>query len=185
MRAIEHYIESYLGIGGKDLSPVADLFRSVELKRGDFLLKMGQHKAMAKKTIKTSIPIQASSRRVWQILTDFEKYPDWNPLLGYVKGEVTPGNRIEILADGQRFKPLVLEYQPERSLRWLGTFLFKGVFDGEHIFRIEDQGDGSVIFYHEENFNGVLVGLMAKKLDTHFKSLFLAMNQKLKELAEA
>lgn len=43
MKEIELYIESYLGIGGKDLSPVADLFRQVNLKKGEYLLKIGQY----------------------------------------------------------------------------------------------------------------------------------------------
>lgn len=43
LKEIELYIESYLGIGGKDLSPVANLFRRIDLQKEDYLLKIGQY----------------------------------------------------------------------------------------------------------------------------------------------
>lgn len=33
------------------------------------------------KQIKTSVAINSSKERIWQILTDFERYSEWNPLL--------------------------------------------------------------------------------------------------------
>lgn len=43
MKEIEKYIESYLGIGGKDLSPIAALFETTKLQKQDYLLKLGQY----------------------------------------------------------------------------------------------------------------------------------------------
>lgn len=43
MKEIEKYIENYFGVGGKDLSPVADLFRNKSLKKGDYLIKQGKY----------------------------------------------------------------------------------------------------------------------------------------------
>jgi hypothetical protein len=34
-----------------------------------------------------------------------------------------------------RFRPTVLKAEPPRELRWLGHFVFRGIFDGEHIFQ--------------------------------------------------
>lgn len=139
---------------------------------------------MAKKQIKTSIIINATPQRVWSILTDFEKYPNWNPFLTSLEGDVKVGNTIKVNAGGMNFKPTVLAFEPNKELRWLGKLLFSGVFDGEHIFIIEDNGDGTVTFRQDENFNGFLVGPFANKLDNDTKPGFEAMNQKLKELAE-
>lgn len=139
---------------------------------------------MAKKSIQTSIDIQASPAKVWQILTDFDKYPEWNPFLKFIKGDVQKGKIIHINANGTQFKPIVLAFEKEKELRWIGKLLFKGLFDGEHSFVIEDQKNGSVTFHHREKFNGILVGLMAKSLDTDITHAFHQMNQKLKEMAE-
>jgi len=43
MKEIESYIENYFGIGGKDLSPIANLFTQSKLKKNDFLLKSKQY----------------------------------------------------------------------------------------------------------------------------------------------
>lgn len=95
------------------------------------------------------------------------------------------GQQIKIKLSDMKFKPTLLVYQENKELRWIGKLLFKGIFDGEHSFVIEDNKDGTVTFKHEEIFNGILVGPFSKKLDTDTKEGFEAMNQKLKELAEA
>ncbi len=139
---------------------------------------------MAQKEIKTSIIIDASPETIWGILTDTKDYPNWNPFITHFEGALTSGNNISITAGGMSFKPEVRKVDPNKELRWLGKLLWKGLFDGEHIFRISENSDGSCTFFHEEKFSGLLVGLFAKKLDTDTREGFIAMNQKLKELAE-
>ena len=43
MKEIELYIESYFGIGGKDLTKVSQLFRNTTLEKNQFLLKINQY----------------------------------------------------------------------------------------------------------------------------------------------
>jgi len=43
MQEIEQYITSYFGIGGKDLSPIADLFEETELRKNDYFLRIGKY----------------------------------------------------------------------------------------------------------------------------------------------
>lgn len=140
---------------------------------------------MAQKQIKTEITIKSTPEKVWQILTDLENYPNWNPFILSASGELKVDEQIKIELADMKFKPKVLVYEENKELRWIGKFLFKGVFDGEHSFQIVDNNDGTVTFKHEEIFNGILVGLFSKKLDTETKNGFIQMNEKLKELAEA
>ncbi|MEM1359217.1 MAG: SRPBCC domain-containing protein [Bacteroidota bacterium] len=139
---------------------------------------------MAQQTIQTSIEIAATPARIWETLTDFENYPSWNPFLTSVKGDFAVGKQVEINAGGMQFKPTVLAFEPHREIRWLGHLWFKGLFDGEHRFVIIDNQDGTSTFKHEEQFNGLLVGLFAKKLATETTAGFEEMNRKLKALAE-
>ena len=139
---------------------------------------------MAQKEINTSIKINASAEKVWQVLTAFEAYPNWNPFLTSVQGDFVVGKKVKIVAGGMKFKPKVLQYSENKGIKWIGRLLFKGLFDGEHSFQIQDHQDGTSTFYHSEKFSGMLVGLFAKKLDTETKAGFEAMNKKLKELAE-
>ncbi len=139
---------------------------------------------MANKIIKTEIRIKASPKKVWSVLTDFEKYPDWNPFILSLTGEMVIGQNIKIVLPDMKFKPTLLVFEKNKELRWIGKLLFKGLFDGEHSFIIEDNKDGTVTFRHEEIFNGILVGPFAKKLDNDTREGFEAMNEALKKRVE-
>ena len=39
---------------------------------------------------RTTFPIGASADTVWDVLTDFERYPEWNPSLPSISGELQP-----------------------------------------------------------------------------------------------
>jgi len=139
---------------------------------------------MAQKEIKTSILIKATPEKVWNILTDFENYASWNPFIKSIKGEVAVGKTIDVAIEGMQFKPKVLVFEKNKELRWLGKLLLPGIFDGEHLFQIEDHKNGSITFHHNEKFKGILVGLFSKKLDKDPRQGFIKMNEKLKALAE-
>ena len=136
------------------------------------------------KQIKTSITINASKEKVWQILTDFSAYPEWYPFIKSINGEVKVGNCIQIKLPEMTFKPTVLTYTKNTELKWLGHLWFKGLFDGEHKFYISDNGDGTTNFEQSEIFKGVLVKLFSKKLDKDTKKGFQQMNRELKLRAE-
>lgn len=140
---------------------------------------------MAKKQITTSISINAPVEKVWDIFTDFSSYETWNPFIKSIKGNIKPGNTIHVNLDGMKMKPKVLVFEKNQEFRWKGKLFFRGLFDGEHLFRLEKTDDGKTIFYHEEYFNGILVPLFSKMLDNKIKPSFIEMNEKLKELAEA
>ena len=46
-------------------------------------------------TIETTETIEAPPERVWQILTDLDSYPDWNPFIIEGSGQVTEGREAE------------------------------------------------------------------------------------------
>lgn len=144
--------------------------------------------AMAKE-IKTEILINATPEKVWAILTNFDNYPNWNPFIKSIKGQVSVGNKIIVKleppeAKGMTFKPKVLAFESSKECRWLGHLLFPGLFDGEHKFELIDNGNGTTTFKQSEKFKGILVPLFKKMLDKNTTNGFNLMNQKLKELAE-
>ncbi len=145
------------------------------------------HVTVMAKEIKTEIIIRSTPEKIWAILTDFEKYPDWNPFIRSITGAVEEGKTITVNiappdSKAMTFKPTVLTKTENRELRWLGSVLFKGLFDGEHRFELTDNGDGTVRFVHIEQFRGIFVWLFNPE---NTRKGFMLMNQKLKELAEA
>jgi hypothetical protein len=142
------------------------------------------------KEIKTEIQIKATAETVWNILMDFGNYPNWNPFIKRLEGSGKEGQKLTttLQAPGSNpmvFKPIVLKNESKRRFSWLGHLFFPGLFDGEHIFELFDQGNGTVVFIQREKFNGILVPLFKKMLDGPTTEGFNLMNQKLKELAES
>lgn len=137
------------------------------------------------KEIKTSIQINASKESIWKILTDFEKYPEWNPFVKSLTGKVEVGEKIHIKLPGINFKPKVLVFDKNREFKWLGHLLFKGLFDGEHRFLLKEQKDGSFQFIHSEKLSGLLVKMFSKSLDKDTTKGFKEMNMALKKRAES
>jgi len=140
--------------------------------------------------IRTSIEIDAPASKVWQILTDFERMPDWNPLIPAISGTATEGETIAVTIQppgkkGMDFKPRILIAEPERELRWLGTLVGSWLFAGEHFYICEATENGKTIFHHGEDFSGLLAPLMmgGEALKTT-EAGFIAMNEALKEQAE-
>ncbi|MBS1636694.1 MAG: SRPBCC domain-containing protein [Bacteroidetes bacterium] len=141
------------------------------------------------KLLYTEITIQASPETVWNILTDFNNYPQWNPFIKSLKGAPQPGQNIEVFlqppgAKGMLFKPKVLRYDPNKEFRWIGRFIMPRLFDGEHGFRLIDNGNGTITFQQFERFRGILLPFLKKMLDKNTHEGFTGMNQALKIRAE-
>jgi hypothetical protein len=141
------------------------------------------------KEIKTEIVINATPKKIWSILTNFDNYPNWNPFIKSIKGDVKVGYQITARieppqAKAMTFKPKVLTFETNKELSWLGHLWFPGLFDGEHKFALIDNGNGTATFIQSEKFKGILVPLFNKMLDNNTKRGFEEMNIKLKELAE-
>jgi hypothetical protein len=141
------------------------------------------------KELRSQIEIEASAERVWQVLTDFAAYPEWNPFIRRVDGrpEVEEQLVVRMRPSGTRgmtFRPTVMKVEANRQLRWLGHLLVPGLFDGEHIFEIEVLGRDRTRFIQREIFKGLLVPLLARSLDKSTQRGFEEMNRALRERAE-
>ncbi|MFP3598112.1 SRPBCC family protein [Chryseobacterium sp. SIMBA_029] len=140
---------------------------------------------MAKK-IETQIIINAAPQKVWEILTDFNNYPNWNPFIKSIAGSLDTGSILKVTIEpeegkGMTFKPVVQSSVKNKELSWLGKLLFKGIFDGKHQFQLIDNGNGTTTFIQSEEFSGILVSFI--NLDKTSEG-FNKMNHSLKEQAE-
>ena len=143
------------------------------------------------KEIVTEIEIDASPSRVWQVLTDFEKYPTWNPFIKKISGIPARNEKLEVHMPDPRgemmvFTPDVLVAEKDRELSWLGRS--EGdAFNGEHRFLIdpiENNNNIKVRFTQSEKFTGSMVESLEGWLDTVVKQNFEDMNRALKGRAE-
>jgi len=143
-----------------------------------------------KKELYSEIEIGADSEKVWGILSDFSSYPDWNPFMRSIKGELAVGKKLVVLMQptgsrGTTFKPTVLTADRNREIRWIGHLLIPGLFDGEHILEINPlEGGKRVRFVQHEKFSGLLLPFVSGMLRNDTTRGFAEMNKALKERAE-
>jgi len=132
--------------------------------------------------------IEAPPEVVWRVLTDFAAYPEWNPFIVRIEGDLTVGQILDLTIQppGRRamtFRPKVLRCEPNRELRWLGHFLVPGLFDGEHAHQLDGLETGRTRYRQSEAFRGLLVPLTGRLLAATQQG-FDAMNTALKARAE-
>ena len=140
------------------------------------------------KKLHTEIQINASPEQVWEVLTDFASYPEWNPFMVAASGSPEVGQQLEVRMEppggmAATFRPSVTVADAPHRLEWLGKLLFKGLFDGRHRFEIEATSGGTNLIQSEE-FSGVLVPLLARSLDKSTRAGFELMNTAIKERVE-
>lgn len=139
----------------------------------------------------TEIEIDAPVPRVFQVLTDLERYAAWNPFIVAAKGRAHPGEDllVRIRPPGAREQPYVvrvLKVEQDREFRWLGHMLWRGILDGEHVFELLALGANRTRLIHREQFGGVLVPLVwGAFLNTKMRAGFEALNRALKAEAES
>lgn len=140
------------------------------------------------RTLTTEITIASSPGHVWEQLTDFDSYADWNPFMVEASGEAAIGAELSIRMQppggtAMTFTPTVTQVTEQERLEWLGSLIVPGLFDGRHRFELEPT-DGGTRMTHSEEFTGFLVPLLWRSLDTKTRAGFEAMNQALKSKTE-
>lgn len=138
------------------------------------------------KQIITEQFIQASPEKVWDILTDTASYPNWNPFIVKMEGEIKPnGQLVNTMMNGTKpmtFKPNITGFEEGVYFEWLGKMPL-GMFNGRHFFRLTPH-QGGTLLSHGEYFTGWLRGLILGQIGEQTRQNFIAMNQALQERAE-
>jgi hypothetical protein len=128
--------------------------------------KMEEYLDMQNQQIHTHIEIKASPERIWEILTSFEQYPDWNPFIQKISGELEMGGRLEVYMKNQdrlqKFTPLIQKLEDNKQLEWLGQIPL-GLFKGRHFFELEKVDAGTTRFIQGEKFSGLLSKFILQK----------------------
>jgi hypothetical protein len=141
------------------------------------------------KSLHAVIDIDAPAERVWQVVSDFARYPDWNPFIVRAAGEPRAGERLDvtIAAPGMkpvRFRPRVLDVEPGRLIRWKGEFKLPGLFDGRHALIVDPLDGERSRFTTHEDVTGIMLPFAGKVMAASQQG-FELMARAVKERAEA
>lgn len=137
------------------------------------------------KQLTASIHIAATPEQVWQILTDFNRYPEWNPFIIFMKGEAAPGQTLRETVrqpDGKQlqFTSRIVIWNVGKHLAWDGYLGAPFLFKGRHEFILEEIASGTQLT-QRETFTGLLLPFL--NIDTILPG-YHQMNEALKTKAE-
>lgn len=112
--------------------------------------------------IEVSAVIQAPVEKVWAAFEDIERYPEWDAPMRFDSLPSEAGQPLsyyfvdETGKEGQHEEAVMVEYLPERSVRWRSQTLWGGLFDRERTLNFAPQADGSTLLVQREQFTGFL-----------------------------
>lgn len=139
--------------------------------------------------VSTEIVTAAPAGRVWEALTDFASYPEWNPMIRRAEGELRVGARLKVRFEpegskGHTFKPRLNVVETDRELRWLGRPRLPWLLDTDHYWRMEPTTDGGTRILHGASVFGLLAPLAGRLMLGKVRAPFEAMNSAMKQRAE-
>ena len=108
------------------------------------------------------IDIAASPQAVWDVLTDLESWPRWNPDVKSMdlRGDLAQGSVFRWKAGPGTITSTIQEIEPARRIAWTGTTL--GV-KAKHVYRLEARGEGTLV-QTEESYEGLVARLLRGSL---------------------
>ena len=115
---------------------------------------------------RSEIEIAAPPERVWELVTDIGRWPEWDPGVGSaaLEGPLAPGSTFRWKAGPGTIVSTLRHVDPPREVGWTGKTM--GIA-GVHAFRLEPSGVGTRVV-SEESWNGfparLLRGRMRRKL---------------------
>ncbi|MBA3488083.1 MAG: SRPBCC domain-containing protein [Longispora sp.] len=107
------------------------------------------------------VVIAADRTRIWQLLTDFPAYKDWNPFVIQAEGKAIPGATVNVKAVfhglALKFKQKVTTVAPEEEFCWEDAG-WNSKFASAHRCRtLIPMSDGTVLFTQEVVIDGGLI----------------------------
>jgi len=138
------------------------------------------------KEYRASTTINASPEKIWAILTDAAKYPEWDPSADRIEGRIALGETVTAytkLSPGRAFPAKVTVFEPGRKMVWSGGMPL-GLFKGVRTFTLAPQDNGVVDFTLSETFSGPLLSLIGGSIPD-MSEAFQGFVMGLKQRAEA
>jgi hypothetical protein len=112
-----------------------------------------------------AIVVEAPRELIWDVLTDFDAYEEWNPYVTRARGLASEGTELELTLDAadeeaEQVTAEVLIVHPRRKLEWRTRRLVPGLLDHEQIFRVLPLDARRFRVVQEARFEGLLAPIV-------------------------
>lgn len=140
--------------------------------------------------IKTEVEISAPPSKVWDIISDINRWQEWSPTVLASNGVASVGSELTITMigkeegkDGPKYKPIITELSEPNYFRWRAHMLAGFIFTNDKIFELKETSSGTLLT-HTETFKGLLAPLFCGQMEKGVPPMLNSMNKALKDLAE-
>jgi hypothetical protein len=138
--------------------------------------------------ISNQVMINAPVDQVWNVLTDLDRFYEWNPVIRRVEGRLAIGEAVRMTAsspDGEhQWICRISRHRDGREFAWQFTDRHPLLYRGEHTFCVLAIDAHSTCYIDVETFHGLLVPSRRHVLATHTRAGMAAMGVALKQRAE-
>ncbi|ATC34037.1 SRPBCC domain-containing protein [Caulobacter vibrioides] len=141
------------------------------------------------RAVEHRIGVQAPAEVVWEVVSDFEGWAQWNPLYRKAEGVMKVGSTLvlEQHLPGQAptvIQPVVQDWVPYEQLHWRSSRL-GGFVTAIRYLEIESMGPASATFSNGELFMGLLLRFVSRDERRQLKAAFTQMGEAVRDRAEA
>ena len=127
--------------------------------------------------------IDADAETIWRLLTDAERFPEWNSTVTKIDGPIALGSKLalKVPTSERTFTPKVTVFVPNETMVWSDGFapMFKGV----RTFTLRSNKDRTTEFVMTEELSGAMLPLFKGSLPD-FRETFDTYAADLKRAAE-
>lgn len=133
--------------------------------------------------------VKAPAELVWEVISDFSTWKDWNPIHPRMEGEMRIGTTLTVdlvLGEGQitTIQPVVQDWVPYEQLHWR-TKRLRGFVTAIRYLEIESMGPENSTFSNGELFMGALVRWVSRDERRQLRVAYTRMGQAVRDHAEA
>lgn len=110
--------------------------------------------------------IKAKPEKVWQVLINGERYPEWDSGIDRFDGRIAPGATVKLYVKvnpGRAFPLKVTELSSNRRMVFSGGMPL-GLFRGVRTYTLEPDAAGGTDFHMREEYTGPLLGMIWKSI---------------------
>jgi len=144
--------------------------------------------SMSKTELRSEVEIEAPPEHVYAVLTDFERFPEWNPFLTFASGSLVIGQKLSLelsLPEGKSYevKPELTSIEPNRRLAWRVRYLAPALLELHQFFELSERS-GHTRLMQGLDFSGFLLRFAGSSLTLAARGA-IYMNRALKKRAES
>jgi hypothetical protein len=140
---------------------------------------------MARFRIEHRLGVAAPAPVVWQVVSDLERWPDWNPLYLKAEGALRIGTQLTLTQalEGRPtvlIQPTIVDWVPDAQILWRLS-QNRGFIQRLRYIEIDKLTDEACIFSNGEDWSGLLTPLIPADLKKALRAGFTAFGEAVRD----